>query len=486
MDELELPTSDSTALSPAVGGDLSPVSTLADDNGVAQVAANALSQATTGAITDPVETTLAAVPDSDDDLSTITDEQQRTTLTGMRGQLRVLRDAVRGYKPLEVFREFGSPEAVKPRLELAKLLYSPKLDARGQPIRDPATQTTYVTTTPFIAHLDKVSPGMPEQLYVDLNYYTPLGEDGVSRTEALWKQHFRYLKLNPDRLAEYQNLDALIARSSDVITPEELAEIPADRHAAYRSIPPSIRSAWASYEPADQTRMLDDYQRSIDSAARDAKTAEDDKRREAEDSQKYAATVFTNQQKYFDTIRRERFTQLYTDLEQQVTFSPDAATNGTMLGALCATLSNLLDPQWRFIAVEKVLTPLGLRLPPGFDEVLGKFESNAMEKVATEMAGDIGRAGDHQTHALNAVEQMMAKIAPIALAIAKKQGATVVEKAATQAAALAAAATGRVTVAATTAPTRKGILPDGMNPDSWEATQFLARQTGLLGNRPAA
>jgi hypothetical protein len=270
------------------------------------------------------------------------------------------------------------------------------------------------------------------------------------------------------------------------ITPEELADIPAEYHAAYRSIPPSIRNAWKSYDEADQTRMLEDYKGKLDDAAEKVARKEADQRAKAESEQRYAADVFANQQKYFDTVRKERFTSLYQQLEQQVTFSTDAVTNGVMLGSLCTTLANLLDPQWRFIAVEKVLTPLGIKLPTGFDEVLDKFDTNASAKVALEMAGDVGRAGEAQADALSAADQLMAKIAPIALKVALKQGATMTEKAAAQAAALAAATTGRANVQSATTSTHQGVLPPGMDPSSREATEYLARQSGIWRDRPAA
>lgn len=485
MDDIDISTSDSTALSPAVGGDTSPASTSAGDTGVGSVAQTAFDQATTGATPDPIETALTAIPDSDDDLQTETDQTRRDAVIQQRTQLRVLKTAIRDLQPLQVFKEFGNPAAVRPRLELAKLLYSPLLGKDNQPVRDPATQTTYVTTKPFITYLDKVSPGMPAQLYVDLNYYHPIGEDGVTLEEELWKQHFRYLKLDPARLQEYQNIDTLIARTSDAITLEELAEIPADRHAAYQVIPADVRAAWASFDKSTQTRLLQDYQDKLDTAATKAAQTATDARAKAEADQAHADRVFAGQQKYFAKVRQERFAALYTDLAAQVTFSTDAAVNGVEIGSLCTVLANLVDPDWRFITVEKILTPLGLKLPAGFDEVLNKFNTAASDKVALEMAGDLGRSGNAEIEALNAVEQLMAKIAPIALKIAAKRGAKIEEKAKVQASAIAAAAAGRATVSGTTPATTVGVLPPGMQPGSAEAVRYIGERSGMLQPRSA-
>lgn len=480
MDDLT-PTDDtSTALTPAVDSAVQPTdaATPGGDEGVAQVAQTALDQAS-GQTADPIAEALSAIPADDNDLTAIVDAAQRQTITGMRGQLRVLGDAVRELQPLRVYQQYGDPQAVESRLQLAKLLYTPVRGSDGKPVRDPNTQTIRITTKPFVEYIDKASPGLPEQLLVDLLALETENEHNVK--EPLVNQVFRFYKLDPQRLPQYQNIDKLIARSSAAVTLEELAEIPSEYHDAYRSIPPSIRAAWASYEKPDQDRMLEDYKGKLD----DAKFKEDQRReaeaRKAREDAEYAAHVATKQDQYLSTVRRERTAALVQSLTQQVTFSADANTNKVMVGQLVSTMAQLLDPSWRFVAEENVLAPLGLKLDHTFDEALARFEENANESVALELSGNTDRATDARATATSAANQLMARIAIYALKVARAQGATVVERAATQAAQLAAATAVRPGPGnGQVAPTNGRVLPEGMMPGTDEAATWLANSTGLF------
>lgn len=474
-------TSESTALTSAVSDDALAASTaagtLAGDE-VADLAASTAASATPGTATadDPVQLAIAGIPENDDDLATITDEQQRTALSAVRGQLRTITGAYRELEPLRAFRDYGEPSAVKTRLDLASLLYSPVLDANQQPKRDPATGALLRTTRPFVQRLDYSSPGMVEQLLVDILDYRPLAEDGKNHVSyRMIDSLFHLYGLNFGRLADYKNIDALIAKTTGNITPEELAEIPADRHAAYRTIPPSIRAAWKSYDDADRTRMLDDYQGKLDATAREATQVERDKAAKAAADEAYANEVFEAQIAYFATVRKERTAALINSLSKQVIFSADPITNRVMIGSLAAGLAQLLDRDWRFVYIDEVLTPLGLKLDHTFDAALDKYETNAMEAVAQKKAGDRGQAAQAHEDATSATNQLMAKIAIFALKVARAMGATVVEAATLQGNALAAAGTGTLQAGnASVAGIDPNLPPAGIRPGSPEWARFYA------------
>lgn len=481
MDDLTPTDDSSSALTPAGDTGLVPAaSTPGSDNGVAQVAQTALDQSTgqSTTVTDPLEQVLSAIPADDNDLSTVTDQTQLQRFKDMRGQLRALGDAVRELQPLRVYQQYGDPRAVESRLNLAKLLYSPVMQ-NGKPVRDPNTQTTRITTKPFVEYIDRTSPGLPEQLLVDLLALETENERGVK--EPLINQVFSFYRLDFNRLKDYQTIDARIARSSGTVTPEELAEIPTEYHAAYRTIPPSIRAAWASYEKADQDRMLEDYKGKLDDAAYKDQQRQETARREANDRASYTNLVAAKQGEYFETVRKDRASSLIQSLAQQVTFSTDPNTNKALIGSLAATMAQLLDRDWRFIAEENVLAPLGLKLDRTFDEALARFEENAMESVALELSGNTDRARDTRDESVSAANQLMAKIAIFALKVAKAQGATIVEKAAVQAANLAVAQQVRPGLGtAQVAGSNGRLLPDNMRPGSDEAAAYLARSTGLF------
>lgn len=475
------PTTDGAALTPpapASGGDTGV------GEAIGQAAQAALDQST-ATTTDPLDAVLAGIPETDDDLQAFQGQQSaHQQMVAQRQQLRALNTAVRDLRPLQVFKEFGDPTAVKSRLKITELMFTPVLDSTGKPARDPETQTTYVTTGPLWEYLDEHEPGMSEQALVDLLAFRPRGENG-QREAPLVNSVFAHYKLNPARLSEYQNIDALIARTSGAITPEELAEIPEQYHAAYRTIPPSIRNAWKSYDAADQTRELESYKDKLDAATREqVRTRDDEQRRQAEIARQNSL-VYTEQVKHLDTVRRERTASMIQSLAQQVTYSTDAVTNEVMLGVLAASLSQLLDPAWRFLVVERVLTPLGLKLDHTFDTALDQFDSNAADSVALRMAGQDVRAAQARDAANHAADQLMARIAIFALKIAARQGATVSEKAATQGAALATAATGRPGMPAVTSQSpQNGQLPPGMKPGTREAVEYLARNSGYLRVTP--
>lgn len=450
------------------------------DDGAAQLAQAALDQASgqPAATTDPIEQALSAIPADDNDLSTIVDQTQLQRVQQMRGQLRVLGEAVRELQPLRQFQQYGDPKALESRLRIHQLLYTPVLGPDKKPIRDPQTQTIRITTKPFVDYLDKTNPGLPEQLLVDLLDLET--EDGRGVKRPLLDQVFEYYKLDINRLPQYQNIDTLITRTSGAVTPEELAEIPSEYHAAYRTIPPSIRAAWAGYDEADRTRMLEDYKGKLDDVAFKEQQRTESARREAAENARYAQYVATEQVKYLDTVRRERTSTLIQSLSQQVKFSTDENVNKVMIGSLAASVAQLFDPDWRFVTVENVLEPLGLKLDHTFDAALAKFDESARESVALELAGNTERAVDVRDDAFRAANQLAAKIATFALKIAKAQGATVVERAAVQAGNLAAAVTARPGPGNGQVGVNGRLLPDGVRPGSDEAARSLAYSTGLF------
>jgi hypothetical protein len=488
MDELT-PTSDtSTALSPAgdaaVSTDTSTAATSGSDTGVDQLAQTALDQAQTGTAPDPLAQVLSAIPADDADLATYQGQPIHQTLTSQRQQLRVLGDAVRTLQPLRSFEQFGDPAVVANRLKIAELLYSPAIDPRTRkPIIDPNTRATRLDPRPFVEHIDKVSPGLPEQLLVALLALET--ENEFDQPEPLVSQMFRFYKLNFGRLAEYQNIDALAVKATGTVTPEELAEIPSEYHAAYRAIPPSIRAAWKSLDEVDQTRLLEDYKGKLESAQREARLAEVEKNRQAQEQAAHAQHVADETEKYLDTVRRERTGSLIKSLSQQITYSTDAVANQIKIGSLAATMAQLLDRNWRFVVEENVLTPLGLKLDHTFDAALDAFEGKSADSVANRLAGDVGRAEDDRLASVGAANQLMAKIAIIALAVAKKEGAVVVEKAALQAAQLGAATAARPTIGQDQPGNGNGFrLPAGMMPGSREAAEYTARQVNLFVEGP--
>lgn len=464
--------SDDTALTT---GDSQTVASQSDNTDIATAPGDTAAPAAWESIID-------TIPDDDSDLQQPT-FQHVQGLQEQRKQLRVLRDALRESQPqlqqLAEYQQLGELSAIQPALELSNLLYSELIDQRtGQPMFDPATQTTYVTTVPFWEYLDQNSPGMPEQALVDLLAFEPTDEQG-RKTPPLWQQVMRSWRLDPARMDQYRNIDQLLASSSAAVTAQELTDIAPEYHDAYRNLLPSVRNAWDAYSEADQKLILQREKETLDRTAKDRERDEREAQREAYEQQQYAHRVQQAQREYVATVRKERFGKIAEQLSK-ITFSTDTTTNSVMQGAVGTVAANLIDHELRFVS-EGILSALGIKLDRTFDEALTAFGVNAEDKVALEMQGDMVRSAKAEAAANAAANLLVTKLGIIALKVAKAMGGQQQAVAATQGTALASAAVSRPTAGNGTAleqPT--GILPPGIRPGTPEATRWLAESTGFL------
>lgn len=425
-----------------------------------------------------LDTLIAGIPADDSDLQSSIGQQHVQNLIDQRSQLRTLSKAVRELTPLREFATLGSPKAVQSKLQLANLLYSPLLDAANQPRIDPTTQTPFVTTRPFVQYLDQNSPGMPEQLLADLlDYETAV--NGVQR-----KMSLQVLDYWDSKYPNWwkQRYGAQIAPLTGAVTPEELAAYPSEYHAGIMLMPSGLRQSLAAYEDGEKTRILEDYKGKADVAARDKTDAVTKTQREASEAQRLQGYIASEQAKYFDTVRRERFSAISQTLAKQLTFSEDAVTNSVMHGSVGTILWNLIDPDGRFIAEETILKPLGFKLDKSFDAALNRFNTNAAAAVANYIAGDAVQAQQAEAEATDAADQLVAKLGIIGLEVAKRMGAKQAAAATALGNALSTAITTRptLTIGSSQPASATGFLPAGMNPNSPEALRWTAEHTGFV------
>ncbi len=423
---------------------------------------------------------VASIPADDADLEAQRGQQHYQALVDQRGHLRTLSKAVRELTPLKELAKLGSPTALRGKLELANKLYSPMIDpTTRQPRIDPATQTPYITTRPFIEHLDQNSPGMPEQLLADLlDYQTEV--NGVPKKMSLqvldywdgkfpgwWKQRY----------------GSQIAPITGAVTPEELAAFPSQYHEGIMLMPIGLRSSLSAYDDAEQVRILEDYKGKAETKAKEAADKTAATAKEATDAQRLQVYIQQEQSKYFDAVRRERFSAISQTLAKQLTFSEDAVTNSVMHGSVGTILWNLIDPDGRFIAEETILKPLGFKLDVSFNAALNRFNTNAANAVAYAISGDNIKAADCEAEAQDAADQLVAKLGIIGLEVARRMGAKQAAGAATLGKALDTANTVRPNITGGTSQPQGGastILPTGMNPNSPEALQYIAEHTNFV------
>ena len=418
---------------------------------------------------------ITGIPADDTDL-TPTDPHYQA-MVAQRGNLRTLSAAFKELEPLRGYSELGPISTIQPKVELANKLYSPMVDAQGQPVLDPATRLPSVTTLPFVQYLDQNSSGMPEQLLADLLDFETVDGTGNRR-----KMSLQVLDYWDGRYPNWwkQRYGSQIAPSySSGITDEELAEIPKQYHDGYRLIPPSIRHALSAYDEADRTRLLEDYKAKADQATANIATAEANKQREAEDAQRLQQHVFGKQREYLQTIRKERFSALSQSLSKRFAFSDDQGINTVMHGVLGTAVANLTDPDVDFIAKEQILAPLGISLDQKFYSALNSFYVNAANKVAYEIAGDTVQSATSEREANAAADQLSARLAVIALQIAAKMGSKQAEEAAKLGASLGTTSRPAAGTAAPPTP-QVGQLPTGVRVGSVEALNEIARRTNFV------
>lgn len=422
-----------------------------------------------------LQSLISSIPADDADLKPTDPHYQ--AMVAQRVNLRTLSAAYKELEPLRGYSELGPVSTIQPKVELANKLYSPVVDAQGQPVIDPATRLPFITTVPFLQYLDQNSPGMPEQLLADALDFETADNTGTKRKMSLQVLDY-WDKRYPDWWKRRYGSQITPVYSSG-ITEDELTEIPKQYHEGYRLIPPSIRHALAAYDEADRTRLLEDYQAKADAAKAAVATAESDKQREFEDAQRLQAHVFEKQREYLQTIRKERFTALSQSLSKRFAFSDDASINTVMHGVLGAAIANLTDPDIDFIAKEQILAPLGVSLDQKFYSALNSFYVNAANKVAYEIAGDAVQSSTAEREANAAADQLSARLAVIALQIAAKMGSKQAQDAAKLGASIGTQARPTAGTQAPPAP-QVGNLPDNMRPGTPEALAEIARRTGFV------
>jgi hypothetical protein len=408
-------------------------------------------------------------------------------LRDQRQQIRTLNKALKEHQQaLQQWQAYseslGNPESLQGAVQLRDLLYSPLTDNQGYFILDPKTQTPYITTVPYLEYLDEVSPGMPEQLLTDLLGFQPLDERG-QRTLPMYQQVLNYWDAkNPGWWKQRYGVSDTPSPTT-AVSPQELNDIPPEYHAAYKQLPVSIRNAWVAFDEADQIAMLHREQQNLERDQREVQLSQQAQQQAENERQQHAVYLAEQQAAYFDQVRRERFTVIAQQLAQQLTFSPDAATDAVMRGSVLTLMANLLNPDWHFVSAE-ALRAMNIQLGQQFDAALNSFDANANNYVAFTLAGDMGQATTAQERANDAANFLTTRLGVIALQVAKKMGAQQRAAASTQAGRLAGATTTLPSAGNGTSPNgqHSGILPPGMTPGSADAARWLAQQTGFVRN----
>lgn len=412
-------------------------------------------------------------------------QQYAQALINLRTAYEARKGEVETLKPLEALKDitqYGDADTIKSRLDAYNSLFEQAVDPATQQPQFDESGLPKVSAAKFIEQVDAENPGLAEQMLNDLLRYAPELPNGqkVSFYERALREVYG---LDPKRLDDYRKIDALTAPTGEV-TPEELAAIPENQRDAYKTLPKSLRDAWEQIPEDERKFHLDGAQERLE--ARQYREAETKRQAEVQQQQLNAARqqIVEAQDTY---VRQELQTGLATimdDVAKQVTFSADPNTNAVMLGVTEGFVAALRDPDSSaFKNVQGALNALGVKLDNGFQEALSVADKHMRDQKAYELMGQKGLARNSQDKAHAAKTQVIAKLAPLAVKLAKALGGQAAQRANQQNQLLGAATNTRPTPDSGNGLQAEdnGYLPAGMLANDPRAGIEIAKRIGLLG-----
>lgn len=406
--------------------------------------------------------------------------QLRTALEARNNELGEHKTTLQSLQPL--LQQHGGAEAVQQRLEVFGKLFSPVINPDTQQPELDAHGFERTTTAPFVEWAEGENPGLAAQLAIDaLNTVT---DDGGQPTRLFQTPYIRanLLKaygLDPERLEDYRNIDALSAATSNgQATQEQLETIPERFHEAFKSFNAEQRADLMLAGELAREGYLQDRAEALENKAFREQQAQTQREQQEQQYQAQLARVAQEQDSYVTTELQSAHAAIMDDLASQVTFSDDPKANAEMHAIVGAAVFALRDPDAAFI-VEKLVD---IKIDRPFYEALSAADKHLRDYKALDLMGQKGRAQASLTLATNAKNQVLAKISPVALRIAKALGATVSAKAQRRGELLHGATQTRPTISG-----RGGSdegdgngLPPGVLANSPEAGRILLQRAGLL------
>lgn len=409
-------------------------------------------------------------------------QQYAQALINLRTAYEARKEELTGLKPLESFKDIaqlGEPEVIKSKVETYDQLFTPVVNPETQQPEVDEYGFQRITTTPFIERVEAENPGMAAQLLNDLLGYQ--FDRGDGQPTLMWRAWFEAQGLDPTRLDDYKNIDALtVAQPTGEITQEELALIDPKYHEAFKSFNPDQREDLLKANPLAREGYLQDRAERLANQAFREQQAETQRQQTQQQEQALRERVSTEQENYVNEQLEEGFATITDDLASKVTFSESPEENQAMLGIVGLSLLALRLPDSRF-ANEKVLGALGVKIEPSFYEALNAADKHLRDQKAYELFGQKGRALNSAEEARKAKSLVLAKSAIIGLRLAQAMGGHLQAKANGQGKLLEGATSVRPTPG-TGSDTggEGGILPEGVLANSPEAARIIAQRSGLL------
>lgn len=282
---------------------------------------------------------------------------------------------------------------------------------------DPATQQEIpdrYTTVPFLQKLETASPGTTDQLFSDLLTFQV---DGPNGPESMVRNLVRSWGLNPDRIDDYRNIDARVP-SSGVVSPDELQKIEPKDHAAYKTLPASLRGAWDSIEDDEKAYHLRTAQSAINAQSLEERIEADKKVAQEQAQAKFEQETEHAVRQDISSVVETMHDSIQTRLSSQWKPSSDDVQSEIEYAKVMGSLFSLLDPGLRK-ATTKALERAGAPLDPKFDGLVQALEAERTNVVRHTRHGDRLQAGQAQSRANMAQNQLLAMLENYAMALAQ-------------------------------------------------------------------
>lgn len=436
----------STSAAPSPGGDLGGTPS-------GDISPTPAPPAAEESATPSLDDILNTVPEDDSDL-----EQANTRdvvgLRNQRQQLRVLSEAVKGLRPLESFKPLAernlSVETIQAAVEAQERFYSPVINPEdNQPVYE--NGIPLYTTTPFIQHAEERNPGAATQLLEDAFLFETVNPE-TGQKERLGNGLFRALGLDPARLDDYRNIDALAAQDTGQNLEEQLAQIPQEFHAVFKSMPAKVRDDYLQQDAETRNWNLKGH----NEAFQLKQQAEQRQQQEAEQRKTYEASLRANvereQEADIETQFSEGLSSIMDDIASKVTFSSDPSQDAQQKAIISLALHSLRDPA-NHAHMKPYLDALGVQLDAAFGENLAAFSQSRRSYKALDLAGRKAQAESELAKAAGPRARVMTRAGQLALKMAEALGGQMKAKAESR--------NGQLHEAGQIRPTVNGQAPSG-------------------------
>jgi len=310
---------------------------------------------------------------------------------------------------LQPYRELGPIDGVKSKLAIANtFLKSFEGGESGYDFR------------PFLQFVaEENGETTLEDMFKDLLVYKPEGK------ETLATQWDRQRGLDPARIPEYTQIDSLIA-TSGAITPEELADINPIYHEAYKTLPDELRREFPTLSESMKIYHLNTAKKDLDKQKAEELQSERDREAEREADAERTMRIQGRAWNKVQQIREGKASEIINEL-RKYKFSADSKTDVVMRGATIALSLMAMEPLWRF-AVEDAMKALNVNFDAAFDQKLEIVTGQTFRAEQHREFGENSPLIACETEVSNAIEMVIAKMAPVIVDIRKIMGAELAAK----------------------------------------------------------